>query len=440
MSLSKSSSLRSHAPEPVLTDAALSESMERNDTPIEPPSILGRYWKLGTSIAVTGVLAVGAYLTFDPGAVTVKEADITVASVRMATFSPTFRAPGIIVAARSTAVAAGEGGTVSELVRQNGDAVRPGDLILRLNNPALIRDVSAARLALTSQSSELVALESQIGRQVHDARRDLREARYRLERAQGDLARQEQLAASGFASLAALERARAESQFAEGEVSSAVAALRDAEAEATVRTSRVSEARRTLARLDAMQAERLRSLDVLADTAGTLTGLEASLGTPVQAAQVVGRIEDEGTTEILVTVPEGRQSSIRLGTRGRLEIDGLPVEVELRSIEPTVVNGEVKVRARFTSEPPERLRTGRSVFVQLDLGDAREALVVPASAAIGGDTLFVLSGDGRAESRRARFGERSGALVEVIAGAQPGQRVISSSVRPLEGVGHVRIQ
>lgn len=414
--------------------------LERNDAPVARKPLWVRY---GRAIVVAGVFACAAMVAlfvFQPGAATVAAEDVGIATIQRTEFLPALRVPAVVVAAQSATLATREGGTVAQVYRRNGDAVRPGDVILRLENAALVRDVATARLALAAQTNELVSAEGQISRQLSDARREVREARYRFERARSDLGRQQQLSAGGFASPSALERAQAEHAFAEEELRSVSRALEASEAEGRSRLARVRDARAGLGRLDALQTERLAALDVKASAGGTLTGLDLTPGTPVDAAAVIGRVEDDATMELLINVPEARQREIRPGGRGAFEIDGVPGRVQIQSVEPTVIDGEVRVRARFVGGQPLGLRAGRSLFVNLALGAPRRSLVVPASAVVDGDTLFVMDGPASARARRVRLGERSGSIIEVLSGVEAGDRVIRSSVRPLDDVKRIRIQ
>ncbi len=394
-------------------------------------------------IAVAGILAcaaVAGFVFIQPGTVRVDAADVSIVPISKTVFAPSVRVSGIATPARSASVAAGEGGTVAQILRRNGDVVRAGEIILRLENPGLQREVSAARLALNAQVGELLTVEAQTTRQLRDAEQGVRTARYQAERARRDLDRQEQLSVAGFASSSALERAQAEQAFASAELQSALAGLREAEGEARSRLVRVREARNALHRLDALQAHRLAALDITATTNGTLAGLEVSVGRPITADEIIGRIEDEATLEVLLTVPESRQRDIRIGGQGSFDLDGTEGTVRVRAIEPAVVNGEFKVRAEFVGAPPPGLRGGRSIFVNLALGAPREAIVAPVTAVIGGDTLLVLDGGRSARARHVQLGERSGAVVEILSGARAGDRIIQSSVRPLDDVNRVQIE
>jgi multidrug efflux pump subunit AcrA (membrane-fusion protein) len=78
--------------------------------------------------------------------------------------------------------------------------------------------------------------------------------------------------------------------------------------------------------------------------------------------------------------------------------------------------------------PDERLRVGMFVTARVYTGEVQEALVVPAGALVndaGTDVAYVQLGGERFERRVVRTGLRDGDRVAIVAGLEPGERVVS---------------
>ena len=77
----------------------------------------------------------------------------------------------------------------------------------------------------------------------------------------------------------------------------------------------------------------------------------------------------------------------------------------------------------------DRLRPGMSAEAQVLIGEAKQALTVPASALIdlaGVSVVYVQLGGENIEERVVRTGAVNGDLVEIVAGLEPGERVVTA--------------
>jgi len=104
-------------------------------------------------------------------------------------------------------------------------------------------------------------------------------------------------------------------------------------------------------------------------------------------------------------------------------------------VQPTLDAATRTVRARVVvANSDGRLRPGTYATVRFS-APARRALTVPASAVVRtGDRslVFVDMGGGRLMPQDVETGRAAGELVEVLAGLEPGQRVVTSAQYLLE--------
>jgi HlyD family secretion protein len=160
------------------------------------------------------------------------------------------------------------------------------------------------------------------------------------------------------------------------------------------------------------------------------------VGQSIATGRNVGRIDDPSRFKLAARIDEFYLNRVAIGRTGSVEHGGRRYPVQVASAYPQIKEGRFLAELLFTGAQPEALRPGQSLDAQLTLGEPARALLLPAGAWVadsGGAWVFVLSADGRAAQRReVRTGRRSSAQVEVLAGLQPGERVIVSSYAAFE--------
>jgi multidrug efflux pump subunit AcrA (membrane-fusion protein) len=98
----------------------------------------------------------------------------------------------------------------------------------------------------------------------------------------------------------------------------------------------------------------------------------------------------------------------------------------------------------FEGPTPPGLLRGQTLQGRLSLGVDQIGLVLPTGAFLersGGDWAFVLATDGRSAHRRhIKIGRRNPEQLEVLAGLEPGERVITSDYESLERIERIDLQ
>jgi RND family efflux transporter MFP subunit len=263
-----------------------------------------------------------------------------------------------------------------------GDRVRPGDLLVRFDAPALRAD-AVARSA------------------------DARQARAGLENARRNHERLALLLDKGIASRKEVEDARKELQAAEAAVEGAGAAEQSA-AEIAGRTV-------VRARFAGVIAKRSH------EPGDTVDG---SAGDPIL------RVIDPEHLQVAVAVPVADLSRIVLGRASRVigpggeggdwtgRVLSLPAAVD-------AATGTATVRV---SAPPG-LAAGTPVQVEILAEEHAGVVVVPAAAVVDADekrALFVVGTDGRAHRREVELGIATPDEAEIARGVAAGETVIVS--------------
>ena len=299
---------------------------------------------------------------------------------------------GSVVAWQELVVGAEAGGLrVVEVAVEEGDRVRRGQLLARLEESVLKAQRDAAEAS------------------VQEAEAALRVARQ-------DLVRSEELSRGQIAARQTLEQREA--------------AARQAEARLAAARARRDEA-----------AARLAQTRIVAPTDGTVSRRTALLGAVVPAGQEMVRLIRDDRLELDARVPELDLAAVAPGQRVRVVHGERAVEARVRAVAPTVA-AETRLGVVHVALPPDSgLRPGMFARAEIQT-EAATALTVPQEAVVfreGRAAVFVLSGDDRAVLRPVAPGRRREGVVEVLEGLAAGERVVVAGAGFLSDGDRVRL-
>ena len=392
--------------------------IDRAARPAESP------WRRRVLLLAIAVVLVGAaawWLLAGTGTPVVEVATVAEAAPGDARAS-VLDASGYVVARRQATVSAKITGLLTEVGIEEGMTVADGQVLARL-------DDANARRALELAEARLVA-----------ARRQLEEIEVRLREAGLDLGRIRDLVGAGVASRAALDTAAAE---------------RDSQA-----------ARLAAARADVEVAERevdLRGQD-LEDTLirapfdGVAVSKDAQPGEIVSPMSAgggftrtgIGTIVDMSSLEIEVDVNEAFIQRVRPEQPVVATLQAYPEwQIPARVITTVPAadrqKATVKVRIAFEELGDPRILPDMGVKVsfqsEAEPGERRATLRVPEEALRregDGGVVFVVD-DGRVERRAVAVGPAAGAVVEVLSGVRPGERLVLDPASDLADGDRVRV-
>jgi len=372
---------------------------------------------LGRWIMWTGLIIVLAALGFGGWRWITRERPIdvqaTTVTMRPAgTQAAVLNASGYVTARRRATVSSKITGKVVEVNVEEGRRVAQGQVLARL-------DDSTPRAALALAQAQAEA-----------ARRALRENEVRLAQAQLNQRRTAQLLQERIASQSQLDDAKAEADSIEARVAALQEQIRVAERQ-----------------IEVQQAE-LDNYVIRAPFSGIAISKDAQAGemvSPVTAGGGFTRtgictIVDMNSLEIEVDVNESYISRVTAGQDADAVLDAYPdshIPARVITLVPTAdrQKATVLVRLAFKKLEPRILPDMAIKVTFLREGDDSTAtdgkqpvplVPRPAIKTVGADNFaFVVRGDA-VERRAIRLGGTDGDRVEVLAGLQPGDRVVLS--------------
>jgi macrolide-specific efflux system membrane fusion protein len=283
-----------------------------------------------------------------------------------------------------------------------GDRVERGQLLAEIDSTVYLSRVEGTQAQLKNQQAQLAERQA-----------NLRLAEQKAQR-QANMMREQATTAE------AVQVAQAELAAAQAQINSLKAQIQ--QTESALRGDRAN----------------LEYTKIYAPMAGTVVTQNAKQGQTLnanQSAPVVLRIADLSTMTVQTQVSEADVTRLRVGmpvyftTLGdqRKRWHG-----ELRQINPTpeIVNNVVLYNALFDVPNPDgSLMTQMTAQVFFVVAEARDALLVPLNA-ISRNTVRVVHEDGAIETREVKLGARNRVTAQVLAGLQPGERVVTSERAP----------
>jgi membrane fusion protein (multidrug efflux system) len=201
-------------------------------------------------------------------------------------------------------------------------------------------------------------------------------------------------------------------------------------------------------RVDELAAERqvleveLAKTLVRAPFAGTLGLRRVSAGAWLSPNTVLAVLHDTSSLKLDFTLPERYGGQLAPGEAFRFRIEGSSRQFEgkIIAIEPSVdvVTRSVQVRGVLAAGPG--LRPGASASIEVPIR-VEQTVLVPALAVlpgVEGRSVFVAK-DGVAHATSVQVGFRTEDRVQLIAGVQPGDQVITSNLLKLRDGLLVRV-
>jgi HlyD family secretion protein len=355
------------------------------------------------------------------------------------------------IAVRSTAapfttryLTADQGGTVKEVLAEDGATVKAGQPLIMLANTALQLQVASREADTASQINALENTKLQLEETRFKYQHDLLDIEHQISKLTGDLAR-DKILLDGNAIAPAVYKQEEEEYSYELKLRDATVASRDAEQ--TVRASQLGQLQKTLARLNDSIATAKASLDALtvrAPTDGQLTALNAEVGQSKAPGTVLGQVASLDRFKLTAQVDEFYLGRVVLGQVALFTSDGRNCKAKIAKIYPQVTNGTFRIDLNFETPNPQGIHTGQAFDIKLELGRAAIAKMLPNGPfyqETGGNWVFVVAPDGKYATRRTiRLGRRNPEHIEVVDGLQRGERVIISGYVAFQKIERVEFE
>lgn len=377
---------------------------------------------LCVAVLVSGFAVGGRWLS---GERSVDAARLRIAEVSRGLLVRDAAVNGRVVAAVSPTLYAPVASNVSLRIAA-GDRVEVGQVLAELDSPELAAELLREQATLQSLEVEVARGRIEADRARLLARRTAEEAELSLLAARRDLertARGHELGA-----IARVDFLRAQDALRTAEIRNAHAAS-DVGLESQATGFELQTRERALDRQRLVVAElerRIEQLTVRAPVPGVVGTLNVVDRAFVAANAPLMTVVDLSQLEVELEVPETYAEELGIGMNAEVRIGNQTATGRLSAISPEVVDRQVLARVRFDGDQPAGLRQNQRVSARVLIEERPDVLMVargPFVDAHGGRYAYVLRG-GVAERTAIRIGATSLASVEILDGAEAGDRIV----------------
>ncbi len=382
-------------------------------------------------LAIISLLVWVFFFTDRRSKLNVEKDKITVSTVSTGPFEDFIAVTGVVQPLKTIRLDAIEGGYVTQKLVEGGAQVAQGQVLLKLENQ---------NLKLSFLQSETDA--NRLVNDLQNTRQKLRVERFTLRKTLADLDYQTDQAKDTYDRQLKLYRDKviSEEDYLKAKrtydryVEQRKIEIESQQYQEENSKLQIQQLEGTLQRTQrnvALWQQTLDNLVVRAPVAGQLSSIDVEVGSNINRGQNIGQIDDLSGFKMRVGVDEHYISRVFAGLTGSFDFNGKTYQLSISRVYPEVKSGRFEVDMVFPNGAPAGIKRGQSSPIQLELGRAANATLLPVGGFFsdtGGNWVYVLDKSGkRAVKRTITLGRKNPEFYEVLTGLKPGEQVITSS-------------
>ena len=355
---------------------------------------------------------------------------VTISSAVKGDFNDYIRISGRVQPMTTIQLSPQEGGIVEKILIEEGSPVKAGDAILILNNDNLDLQILNSEAELAEKENILRNTQIQMEQQKLDVRQNVLEYGMQVDRLRRAYEQQKALYEDKL--IAKEEYLKAEEDYRLAKQKYDLMAERSKQ-DSLYRGTQIDRMEESLENMQlnmSMIRRRKSNLIVKAPIDGELGLLDVVLGQSIAAGTKIGQINSVGTYKVEAQIDEHYIDRVIAGLEATFERQGETYSTVIRKVYPEVRDGKFKADFKFGGEQPDNIRAGQTYYLNLQLGQPEEAVIIPRGTfyqKTGGKWIYVVNKEGtKAVKREIRIGRQNPQYYEVLEGLEPGERVITS--------------
>ena len=381
--------------------------------------------------AVILLLAVGAAVLISPGGrvYRVPLDRLTIATAEEGVFEDFIPVRASVAPYLTAYLTTDQGGTVRQVLVEDGATVKSGQALIVLSNPALQLQVAAQQLVFEQTRFQY--------------QRDLLDIEHHISKLQGDLARDKILLDGNAIAPSTYKQEQQEYDYY---TRLRAATLESRDVEQNVRTTQLTGSPIHASGRSAGDIANagVNALTIRAPMDGQLSALDAEVGQSKAQGAVLGQVNAADRFKLTAQVDEFHLNRVAIGQEALFTVNDRDYKARIAKVYPQVVNGTFKIDLYFDATPPSGIHVGQAMDLKVEMGGASSTLMVangPFYQDTGGNWAFVLLPDGQSAVKRPiRLGRRNPQFVEVIDGLRAGDKVIVSGYEAYQKMDRLVIE
>ena len=355
---------------------------------------------------------------------------ITVSTAVKGEFNDYIRISGRVQPMTTIQLSPQEGGIVQTILIEEGSKVKAGDPILVLSNDNLDLSILNSEAELAEKENILRNTQIQMEQQKLDVRQNVLEYGTQVERLKRTYEQQKALYEDKL--IAREEYLKAEEDYKLARQKYELMTERSVQ-DSLYRSTQIDRMEESLDNMQLnmqMIRKRKSNLIVKAPIDGELGLLDVVLGQSIASGTKIGQINSVGTYKVEAQIDEHYIDRVVAGLEATFERQGETFSTIIRKVYPEVRDGKFKADFKFAGEQPDNIRAGQTYYLNLQLGQPEEAVIIPRGTfyqKTGGKWIYVVNKEGtKAVKREIRIGRQNPQYYEVLEGLEPGEKVITS--------------
>ena len=384
------------------------------------------------AVAVLFVVFVVAMLLRDNrSTLRVDEQMLSISEVKRGEFNDYVRLTGSVQPITTVQLSPLETGIVERIVAEEGTKVKRGDVIVELSNNNLSMQILQSEADLAEKQNilrnTLISMEQQ--------RLTLRQEQLQLEldvqRKRRTFEQNDELYRSDLLARETWLQSKEDYELALKRRELVMERQRQDSLYRTNQVVQMEEDLNSMAGNMQLIRQRVDNLNVKAPIDGEVGMLSVVLGQSVGSGTSIGQVNDLSAFKVTAQVDEHYIDRIVRGLTATFERQDHNYQMMLNKVYPEVREGQFRADFIFDGVAPSNIRSGQTYYLNLQLGQSANALLIPRGAfyqTTGGGWIYVLDESGeRAYRRHIRIGRQNPQYYEVVEGLQEGERVITSA-------------
>lgn len=384
-------------------------------------------WWLGALL-----LAFIVYLIARPNNKTLRvdKDTVTIASAVKGEFNDYIRISGRVQPMTTIQLSPQEGGIVQTILIEEGSTVHAGDPILILSNDNLDLQILNSEAELAEKENILRNTQIQMEQQKLDVRQNVLEYGTQVDRLKRAYEQQKALYEDKLIAREDYLKAEEDYRLALQKYELIRERSKQDSLYRGTQIDRMEESLDNMLLNMQMIRKRKSNLIVKAPIDGELGLLDVVLGQSIASGTKIGQINSVGTYKVEAQIDEHYIDRVVEGLQATFERQGETFSTVIRKVYPEVREGKFKADFKFDGEQPDNIRSGQTYYLNLQLGQPEEAVIIPRGTfyqKTGGKWIYVVNKDGsKAVKREIRIGRQNPQYYEVLEGLEPGEKVITS--------------
>ena len=355
---------------------------------------------------------------------------ITVSEAVWGEFNDYIRISGRVQPMTTIQLSPQEGGIVQSILIEEGSTVHAGDPILILSNDNLDLQILNSEAELAEKENILRNTQIQMEQQKLDVRQNELEYGTQVERLRRSYEQQKALYEDKLISREDYLKAEEDYRLARQKYDLIRERSKQDSLYRGTQIDRMEESLDNMLLNMQMIRRRKSSLVIKAPIDGELGLLDVVLGQSIVAGTKIGQINSVGTYKVEAQIDEHYIDRVVEGLEATFERQGETFSTLIRKVYPEVRDGKFKADFKFDGEQPDNIRSGQTYYLNLQLGQPEEAVIIPRGTfyqKTGGKWIYVVNKEGnKAVKREIRIGRQNPQYYEVLEGLEPGEKVITS--------------